>query len=110
VQFVERDGVRLAYSDGEADLSPMLLVHGCGLDHRSFSAQAEFFRKSYRVISVDLRGHGASEAPHQDYTMTVFEDDLAWLCAELGLRKPIIVGHSMGGSVRSRAIGPDLAG
>jgi pimeloyl-ACP methyl ester carboxylesterase len=50
-------------------------------------------------VSVDLRGHGRSDAPHQDYTMAAFADDLAWLCAELALTKPIVVGHSMGGNV-----------
>jgi pimeloyl-ACP methyl ester carboxylesterase len=48
---------------------------------------------------VDLRGHGESDAPHQDYTMAVFADDLAWLCTELALMRPIVVGHSMGGNV-----------
>jgi pimeloyl-ACP methyl ester carboxylesterase len=48
---------------------------------------------------VDLRGHGKSDAPHQDYTMAAFADDLAWLCVKLALVKPIVVGHSMGGNV-----------
>lgn len=77
----------------------MLFVHGCGCDHTHFASQAEFFSRSHRVVSVDLRGHGRSDAPHQNYTMAVFADDLAWLCSELGLIKPIVVGHSMGGSV-----------
>jgi pimeloyl-ACP methyl ester carboxylesterase len=73
----------------------MVLVHGCGLDHRSLAAQRTFLRVSHRVISVDLRGHGSSDAPRQDYTMQVFGDDLAALCAALGLVKPIVIGHSM---------------
>jgi len=77
----------------------MLFVHGCGCDHTDFAAQSEFFRRSHRVVSVDLRGHGRSDAPDQDYTMAVFADDLAWVCSELGLTKPIVVGHSMGGNV-----------
>jgi pimeloyl-ACP methyl ester carboxylesterase len=48
---------------------------------------------------VDLRGHGVSDKPVQDYTVAGFADDLAWLCAQLGLAKPVVVGHSMGGNV-----------
>ena len=50
-------------------------------------------------LSSDLRGHGRSDVPHQDYTMAAFADDLAWPCTELELTKPVVVGHSMGGNV-----------
>jgi pimeloyl-ACP methyl ester carboxylesterase len=99
MEVLRKDGVTLAYEDSNQSLPPMLLVHGCGCDHSSLAPQAEFFSASYRVLSVDLRGHGKSDAPHQDYTMAVFADDLAWLCKQLGLIKPIIIGHSMGGNV-----------
>jgi pimeloyl-ACP methyl ester carboxylesterase len=99
MQLIEKDGVTLAYKDINPGLAPMLLVHGWGCDHTSLDAQAEFFTKSHRVVSVDLRGHGKSDAPDQDYTMPAFADDLAWLCEKLGLIKPIVIGHSMGGSI-----------
>lgn len=99
MQFLERSGVALAYEDTETDLPPIVLVHGCGCDHRSLAAQAESFRKQHRVVSVDLRGHGESDAPQQDYTMAAFADDLAWFCTKLALVKPVMVGHSMGGNV-----------
>jgi len=99
MQFLEKEDVALAYEDTNTDLPPLVLVHGCGLDHRSLTRQTEFFSKSHRVISVDLRGHGKSDAPHQNYTMAVFADDIAWLCTELALVKPTVVGHSMGGNV-----------
>jgi pimeloyl-ACP methyl ester carboxylesterase len=51
------------------------------------------------VIAVDLRGHGASDKPEQDYTMAGFADDLNWLCAQLGIERPVVVGHSMGGVI-----------
>jgi pimeloyl-ACP methyl ester carboxylesterase len=77
----------------------MLLVHGWGCDHTTLAPQIEFFRQSYRVIAVDLRGHGMSDAPHQEYTVAGFADDLASLCGELRLQRPTLVGHSMGGTV-----------
>jgi pimeloyl-ACP methyl ester carboxylesterase len=99
MRFMTSEGVELADEDSESDFPPMVLVHGCGLDHRSLAARATFLRVSHRVISVDLRGHGSSDAPRQDYTMQVFGDDLAALCAALGLVKPIVIGHSMGGNI-----------
>jgi pimeloyl-ACP methyl ester carboxylesterase len=98
---VVKEGITLAYED--VDLNPcsppILFVHGLGCDHTVFVPQAEFFSRGQHVISIDLRGHGKSDAPDQEYTMAAFADDLAWLCVELGLRKPAVVGHSMGGNV-----------
>jgi pimeloyl-ACP methyl ester carboxylesterase len=99
MQLIKKEGVTLAYQDINPGSPPMLFVHGWGCDHTSFAQQAEFFRRSHRVVSVDLRGHGKSDAPHQDYTMATLADDLGWVCAELALTKPIVVGHSMGGNV-----------
>jgi pimeloyl-ACP methyl ester carboxylesterase len=99
LQLIKKEGVTLAYQDINPGSPPMLFVHGWGSDHTSLALQAEFFRRSHRVVSVDLRGHDKSAAPHQDYTMAAFADDLAWLCTELALTKPVVVGHSMGGNV-----------
>ena len=51
------------------------------------------------MISVDLRGHGESDKPEQDYTMAGYADDIAWLCRQLAAAKPVIIGHSMGGVI-----------
>jgi pimeloyl-ACP methyl ester carboxylesterase len=53
----------------------------------------------HRVVRLDLRGHGQSDKPLQSYTMEAFADDVAWMCTELGLRGPVIIGHSMGSIV-----------
>ena len=48
---------------------------------------------------MDLRGHGESDKPDQDYTINGFVDDVAWLCGKIGLEKPVVIGHSMGGVI-----------
>jgi pimeloyl-ACP methyl ester carboxylesterase len=90
----------------------MLLVHGWSCDHTYFAPQFERFSRSHRVVAVDLRGHGASDAPRQAYTMAGFADDLAWLCGERGIERPVAIGHSMGGAVvlELAARYPDLPG
>jgi pimeloyl-ACP methyl ester carboxylesterase len=92
------DGVPLSYE--EAGEPPVLLVHGWCCDHTYFAPQFEHFvKKGRRVVAVDLRGHGRIDKPHQPYTMQVFADDIARMCERLGLEKPVVVGHSMGGIV-----------
>ena len=97
---LERDGVALFYEEAGQSGPPVLLVHGWCCDHTYLSAQFEHFARSgHRVVAVDLRGHGRSDKPRQNYTMQVFADDLAWICEEVGLEKPVVIGHSMGGIV-----------
>jgi len=106
-----RDGVRLAYEEAGTGDPAMVFVHGwsCNLSH--FAPQVEHFSRSHRCISVDLRGHGGSDAPEQDYTIDGYAQDVAWMCDQLGVRGAVLVGHSMGGAI-VLAIGaarPDLA-
>src|SRR5690242_8544380 len=94
-----RDGVALAYEVAGTGDPPLLLVHCWTCDHSFFAPQLAHFSGTHRVVNVDLRGHGASDKPRQDYTVAGFADDLAWLCERLGVQKPVVIGHSMGGNI-----------
>lgn len=97
--FLERDGVKLYYEEAGSGSPPIVFVHGWCCDHTYFAPQFEHFRANHRAIAVDLRGHGQSDKPEQEYTASAFADDVAWLCRQLGADKPVVVGHSMGGVV-----------
>ncbi|WP_245430211.1 MULTISPECIES: alpha/beta hydrolase [Mesorhizobium] len=100
--LMKRAGVCLAHFEARpaSPLSPpLILIHGWTGDHRIFTPQIEYFAHSRHVVAVNLRGHGESDGPKQEYTIEGFADDVAWQCAELKLEKPLIIGHSMGGSV-----------
>lgn len=99
MQKLVHNGVALAYADVGIGSPTLLFVHGWACDHTFFAPQVEHFSRTHRIIAVDLRGHGESDKPLQDYTMEGFADDLAWLCAQLGVENPVVVGHSMGGLV-----------
>jgi len=100
MQTIQKDGVTLAFEDiNPGSSASMLFVHGWGCDHTALALQADFFGRSRRVLSVDLRGHDKSDAPHQDYTMATSADDLVWVYTELALIKPIVVGHNTGGNL-----------
>ncbi len=107
-----RDGVGLDYQEHGAGDPPILLVHGILCDRRYMAAQLEWFGRSHRTVAVDLRGHGLSDVPREDYTIDGLADDLAWMCAQLGLSRPVVVGHSLGGIVALAltASHPDLVG
>lgn len=110
MQQLDHDGVALAYEEAGNGDPPMLLVHGWCCDHTYFTPQFEHFRHKHRVVAVDLRGHGQSDKPQQDYSMAMFADDLAWLCEQLEVKNPVIIGHSMGGVIATAlaAQHPDL--
>ena len=97
--LLHRHRVALFYEEaGEGD-PPFVFVHGWCCDHSYFAPQFEHFSHKHRVVAVDLRGHGQSDKPQQSYTIETFADDVAWMCGELGLEKPVVIGHSMGGIV-----------
>src|ERR1700754_4575110 len=109
-----RDGVRLAHFEAgpiAPKSPPLLLIHGWTGDPRIFAPQIAHFAERRRVVAVNLRGHGASDAPEEEYTPPGFADDIAWQCGQLGLPKPVVIGHSMGGAIALELCAryPDLA-
>jgi pimeloyl-ACP methyl ester carboxylesterase len=96
---LERDGISLVYHEMGSGDPPMIFVHGWCCDHTYFVPQAEHFSQHHRVVSVDLRGHGESDKPEQEYPIEGYADDVGWLCDQLELRQVVAVGHSMGGQI-----------
>ena len=76
---------------------PLVLIHGITLRSDVWAPQLQDLADRYRVISVDLRGHGTSAAGEAGYGIDRLADDLATLLEDLDLRDAIVVGHSMGG-------------
>jgi pimeloyl-ACP methyl ester carboxylesterase len=110
MKSVERDGVRIAYEERGSGEAAFVFVHGWCCDHTHFEPQVEHFSRDHRVIALDQRGFGASDKPREPYTIEGFADDLAWLCDQLGVKRPLVVGHSLGGAVAlaTAARYPDL--
>lgn len=72
-----------------------MFIHGWCCDHTFFEPQFEHFKGSHSVTTLDLRGCGKSDEPEGSYDIPTMADDVAFLCGELGLSKPVIVGHSL---------------
>jgi pimeloyl-ACP methyl ester carboxylesterase len=105
---LNRDGTTLFYEETGAGDPPIVFVHGWTCDHAEFAPQVAYFAKTHRVISVDLRGHGASDAPEGPYAIKTFADDVTWLCQQLHVEQPVVVGHSMGGAIALELAGTPL--
>lgn len=93
-----RDGLELYYEHAGSGTPAFVFVHGWCCDHTFFAPQFEHFGASSSVLTYDLRGCGRSGAA-DDYGVAAFADDLAWLCTELALSRPVVVGHSLGGVI-----------
>jgi pimeloyl-ACP methyl ester carboxylesterase len=99
MQVKHRDGVALAYTDKGVGKHALVLVHGWGTDHTSLLQQQTFFEDTHRVLNVDLRGHGQSASPEQDYSVIEYAEDIEWLCQQLQIERAVVIGHSMGGAI-----------
>jgi pimeloyl-ACP methyl ester carboxylesterase len=100
--YVQFNGQRLAYAEfGEGD-RVLVLVHGLLMNRHMYDHLApEMASRGYRVITVDLLGHGASDMPAdmRAYNMSTFADQLATVIDELGLDRPVVGGTSLGANV-----------
>ena len=94
-----RDGVRLHYVDEGSGEPAFIFVHGWCCNYTFFRPQFEHFRSSHRVVALDLRGCGESDKPEGGYDIPTLADDVAAMCGGLGISRPVIVGHSLGGMI-----------
>jgi pimeloyl-ACP methyl ester carboxylesterase len=94
-------GVRMHYrDDGDPAAPVIMLVHGYGDSFLTWEPMIERLAPDFRVITIDLAGHGLTRAP-ADYTpdMDRFAEQVDALAGQLGLPPFVIVGNSMGGGV-----------
>lgn len=80
----------------------VVLLHGWGGDTTSWGRQIPALSKSHRVLVVDLPGHGLSDAPKADYTLAYLAGGVLAAMDEAGVKRAVVVGHSLGGAVARR--------
>ncbi len=77
----------------------LLLLHGLGCDHTTWSPVIERLARQFTVVAPDLLGHGASDKPRADYTLGGYANGMRDLLALLGIDRVTVVGHSFGGGI-----------
>lgn len=96
-----RDGVKLSVYDLNRNAEEtVLLIHGWPLSHEIFEYQSNMLVKcGYRVVTMDLRGFGESDAPACGYGYDQMADDIYQVIRAVNLNNFTLVGFSMGGAV-----------
>lgn len=94
------DGVPISYEVRGAGDTAVVFVH-CWACNRSFWLEqvGPVAAAGYRVVALDLPGHGASGAGRQQWSIAGLAADVEAVVEELGLERVVLVGHSMGGPV-----------
>lgn len=83
---------------GKGDTA-LVFIHGwCG-DHEYWKHQVDVFAQSYRIVALDQMGHGESGKGRDVWKVSDLARDVETVVKELGLKRVILVGHSMGGPV-----------
>jgi 3-oxoadipate enol-lactonase len=108
VRITVDDGVELAVLDSGSGLAgdrpTFVLVHGFGGGMVDFADHVDAFAATHRVITFDLRGHGASDGPDdpERYSLDRFARDVVAVVDALGVDQFRLLGHSMGGMIARR--------
>ncbi len=96
---VSADGVRIVYDvRGQGDIT-LVFVHCWACNRFFWRKQVDVFSSRYRVVTLDLAGHGQSGANRQNWTVLGSAQDVVAVANDLKLKKMILIGHSMGGRV-----------
>ena len=93
------DGVAIAYAAYGRGEVAVVFVHGWSCDSRYWYKQVPYFARKYRVVTLDVAGHGNSGFGRKAYTTEAFGQDVAAVLRQLDVKKAILVGHSMCGEV-----------
>jgi pimeloyl-ACP methyl ester carboxylesterase len=93
------DGINIQVAVWEGNGKEILCVHGLTANCRFWDSLASVLSPRYKIIAMDLRGRGLSDKPPTGYSMESHCKDLLALMDDLGLQRPVLMGHSLGASI-----------
>lgn len=96
---ISKDGVPISYSISGQGGPVLIFVHGWSANSSFWKKQIPYFEKKYRVVTLDLAGHGKSGYQRIVYSVKSFGEDVAAVVRAIQLPKVILIGHSMSGPV-----------
>ena len=97
------DGVPINYSvQGKGDTA-LVFVHCWGCDRTYWDSQVAEFSKNYRVVTIDLPGHGQSGQGRKSWSIPSYGDDVKTVVTKLDLKRVVLIGSSMGGPISLEA-------
>jgi pimeloyl-ACP methyl ester carboxylesterase len=93
------DGVPIAYEVRGQGPTTLVFVHGWSCDRKYWRHQVDAFQGEYRLIAVDLAGHGASGKGRAAWSIPNFANDVAAVVRAVDAKNVVLIGHSLGGPV-----------
>jgi pimeloyl-ACP methyl ester carboxylesterase len=106
-QTTVRQGLRIAYEDVGQGSPAVVLIHGAFGNRSHYAAQIEHLAFRRRVLAVDLRGHGESDAPRDGYRLRDYAEDALAVCEAAGLDHYVLCGHSMPVALIAASLKPE---
>jgi len=98
--FALSRGARIYWRlDGAADKPALVLLTSIGTDLSLYDPVVPLLTPDFRVLRIDTRGHGASDAPAGDYSLGLLADDVLAVMDAAGIAKATICGTSLGGMI-----------
>ncbi|PWJ86591.1 pimeloyl-ACP methyl ester carboxylesterase [Pseudaminobacter salicylatoxidans] len=97
--IVDLDGVKIRYLDNGGTGPALICLHGTSMTAHAWGHLGASLKDAYRVIAVDMRGHGASDRPNTTYTIAELAGDIARLAEKLNLKDITLIGSSVGNQV-----------
>ena len=94
-----RGGLRLRYREWAGEGAPIVLLHGLASNAKIWDPVARRLAGRWRVLAFDQRGHGLSDKPDEGYDFAAVVGDLSDALQQLGVERPVVVGHSWGAAV-----------
>jgi pimeloyl-ACP methyl ester carboxylesterase len=98
-KIYHHQGIRIHFKDiGEG--KPIVFIHGFGASIDTWRFIVDDFKQDYRLVLLDLKGHGYSDRPpNSEYSLQDHADIVLGLMQHLGLTRAVVVGHSLGSAV-----------
>lgn len=92
------NGISIAYTD-QGNGFPIVFLHAFPLSRMMWAPQEAALVQDFRIVTLDLRGHGESDAPLWHYSLEQAADDVRGLLDHLAIHRAVFVGLSMGGYI-----------
>ncbi|RFA07091.1 3-oxoadipate enol-lactonase [Subtercola boreus] len=97
--FVDNDGARLHWKLEGSASSNLVLLNSIGTDMSLWDEAMPYLLPHFRVLRIDTRGHGASDATDGDYSLSMLAGDVLSVMDAAGVQRAIVAGVSLGGMI-----------
>ncbi len=97
------DNINIHYTETGKGNTAIVFVHGWLGNTNWWNSQEAFLKDRYKIVKIDLGGHGKSDKTRLNWTSKQYSDDLITVINQINASEVILVGHSMSGAFVTEA-------